>query len=71
MRLAAASHTVLLSYWLAPERSYLWVVTARGIAQFTLPPEGRIQTLVEQHNRAIANLQNPLGHRTGSRETVV
>ncbi|MBI2680418.1 MAG: CHAT domain-containing protein [Candidatus Solibacter usitatus] len=58
--LAAASHSILLSYWLAPERSYLWVVSGRGVAQFTLPPEARVQTLVEQHNRAIANLQDPL-----------
>ncbi len=60
VKLARATNTALLSYWLAPERSYLWAVTARGVTQFVLPAESRIDTLVEQHRRAIEGLEDPL-----------
>lgn len=62
VQLARATNTALLSYWLAPERSYLWVVTANGVSQFVLPADSRINALVEQHRRAIEGLQNPLSN---------
>ena len=60
VRLARETRTILLSYWLAPERSYLWAATAKGVSQFTLPPESQINALIEQHERAIQNLEDPL-----------
>jgi CHAT domain-containing protein len=59
VRLARETKTVLLSYWLAPERSYMWAVTAKGVSQFPLPRESEINALVEQHQRAIQNLEDP------------
>ncbi len=60
VRLARESGTVLLSYWLAPNRSYLWAVTAKGVSQFVLPAEPVINALVEQHRKAVENLRDPL-----------
>jgi CHAT domain-containing protein/Tfp pilus assembly protein PilF len=60
IRLARETECVLLSYWLAPKRSYMWAVTPRGIWQFILPGEPEINTLIEQHRRSIENLQDPL-----------
>jgi CHAT domain-containing protein len=69
VELARATNTLLLSYWLAPERSYLWAVTASGVSQFVLPAESRINQLVEQHRHAIEALQDPLSEgSTASRE---
>jgi CHAT domain-containing protein/tetratricopeptide (TPR) repeat protein len=60
VRLARQTGTVLLSYWLAPQRSYVWAVTAKGVSQFVLPGEDKINVLVERHQRAIQELQDPL-----------
>jgi CHAT domain-containing protein/tetratricopeptide (TPR) repeat protein len=60
-RLAAESGTVFLSYWLAPARSYLWVVTPARVQLFTLPPAKDIESLVRQHQATIDNvLSDPL-----------
>ena len=60
VRLARETGTVLLSYWLAPERSYVWAVTGKGVSQFVLPRENDINGLVERHQRAIQELKDPL-----------
>ena len=58
---ARRSGAVLLSYWLAPTRSYLWIVTARGIQSVPLPPAARIEALVRAHQATIAGaFGNPL-----------
>lgn len=60
-RLAAESGSVFLSYWLAPARSYLWVVTAARVQFVTLPPAKEIESLVRQHQATIDNvLADPL-----------
>ncbi len=60
VRLSRDSGSVLLSYWLAPKQSYLWAVTAKGIAQFVLPGEAAINALIEQHRKAVEDLRDPL-----------
>ncbi len=60
VRLARESGCVLLSYWLAPNRSYLWAVTGKGVSQFVLPAEPAINALIEQHRTSIENLRDPL-----------
>lgn len=60
-RVAATSGTVLLSYWLGPSRSYLWVVTGDRVQCLRLPAAGEIETLVRQYQGMIDNaLANPL-----------
>ncbi len=58
--LARRSRTVLLSYWLAPRRSFLWVITPAGLATFVLPPEAAIAQRVEAYRRAVDGLRDPL-----------
>ena len=57
---ARSSHQVLLSYWLGPKQSRLWVITAAKVTPFTLPSESRIRELVESYRAAIENLRDPI-----------
>jgi CHAT domain-containing protein len=67
-RMAAQSNAVLLSYWLAPVRSYVWVVTGSGIRCLPLPPGKEIEKLTREHQSTIQNaLADPLaGNDTAS-----
>jgi CHAT domain-containing protein/Tfp pilus assembly protein PilF len=62
--LARASHSILLSYWLAPDRSFLWVITPNKVTTLQLPPKARIEALVNAYAGAIEGLHDPL--REGS-----
>ncbi|HTC94660.1 MAG TPA: CHAT domain-containing protein [Terriglobales bacterium] len=61
--------TVVLSYWLAPEHSYLWAVTASRIEMYVLPPESEIEQAVHSYRAALAGprdvreTQNASGQR--------
>jgi hypothetical protein len=60
-RLARDSNTVFLSYWLAPSRSYVWIVGPDSIEMRDLPPSGEIDRLVAEHRKTIASaLADPL-----------
>lgn len=63
-KLASSSGAILFSYWLAPRRSYLWVVTPARVSQFELPPQAQIESLTRDYNKAIRQLRDPL--REGS-----
>ncbi len=58
--LARRSHAVLLAYWLAPRRSFLWVVTPTGLTTFTLPAADKVTQLTDAYARAITALEDPL-----------
>lgn len=63
-RLAFANKTVLLSYWLAPKRSFLWVVSGAGVRRIDLPPAPEIEAAVRDYSGVLANaLVNPLAGR--------
>jgi CHAT domain-containing protein/Tfp pilus assembly protein PilF len=57
---ARSSNSILLSYWLAPDRSFLWAVTPTAITLHELPPEKRIAALVEEYGTLLENLRDPL-----------
>jgi len=59
-KLARASKTALLSYWLAPGRSLLWVVTPDRVQTFELPGQSEIGRLVAAYQGAIEGLRDPL-----------
>ncbi len=59
-RIAAAAHATLLSYWLAPDHSYLWVVTPARIVLRTLPEESAIRRLVVSYRNYLEDLNDPL-----------
>jgi CHAT domain-containing protein len=52
---AAALHATILSYWLAPQASYLWVVTPKDFAAITLPEAGEITKIAEAYRQSVAN----------------
>ncbi len=43
----------LLSYWIAPRRGWLWVVTPREVRWFSLPPEEELSRLLERHQKLV------------------
>jgi len=65
-RIARASNTVLLSYWLAPKRSFLWIVSGTSVRRIDLPPAPEIEAAVRDYRAMLANaIVNPLaGHDT-------
>lgn len=46
-------NSVVLSYWLKPERSYLWVVTPKRVQLFPLPPQSEIDAAVDEYRKAL------------------
>lgn len=63
---AQKSHTVLLSYWLAPRRSFVWVIASGRISRLELPPAREIAGLVEKHNSLVSQAGDPLAHNDAS-----
>jgi len=59
-REARASGAVLLSYWVAPRRSLLWVIDSSGLHSFALPPEEEIASQVRRYDDAIQRGDNPI-----------
>src|SRR6185437_3626295 len=67
---AEISHATLLFYWLAPQRSYLWVIRAGGSEVIPLPGQPQIDQdvrsyrhLLEQEKRDPLAAPNPVGKR--------
>jgi CHAT domain-containing protein len=64
-RIARASGAVILSYWLAPEGSHVWVVTKDRIHRESLAPQEGIAKLIDDHRTIIEDrVADPLttGH---------
>lgn len=60
-RVAARTKTTLLSYWLAPRRSFLWVITGTGIRRVDLPPAAEIEAAVREYRALVDNsMTNPI-----------
>ena len=57
---ARSSKHILLSYWLGPKQSRLWVITPTKFETFTLPAESRIRELVDSYRTAIGDLRDPI-----------
>lgn len=59
-RALQATNSILLSYWLAPRRSFLWMIDGVNLHVVTLPPEAEIASRVRQYSDAIMSGANPL-----------
>ncbi|HSR66952.1 MAG TPA: CHAT domain-containing protein [Acidobacteriota bacterium] len=55
---ARRSDSVFLSYWLGPERSWLWEVTAQGIDVHEIPNRARIADWVERYQDSVIRERN-------------
>lgn len=54
--IAKSANVTVLSYWLAPERSFLFVVTPQGVQHFVLPPAKAINDAVDAYQKDFDNL---------------
>jgi CHAT domain-containing protein len=52
---ASAMHATILSYWLAQDNSYLFVITPDRFEAFTLPGAAAISSLVDSQRRTIVS----------------
>jgi len=51
----AKKHEIILAYWLAPEKSFLWIVTPSDCRQFPLPSKQAIDENVRLYQEAVTN----------------
>lgn len=58
--LAARTGSILLSYWLGPRRTYVWVVSPSRVDFVELSDTARISKLVDTHRVQIENLKDPV-----------
>lgn len=56
--------SVVLSYWLAPARSFLFVRSSGRLHWFSLPPEGNIRRLVEAYSNTLLAVEDPREQRS-------
>ncbi len=52
-KLAASANASLLSFWIAPNRSFAWLITAQGVERFELPAAPEIQTLADSYRKVL------------------
>ncbi|MEK6374637.1 MAG: CHAT domain-containing protein [Acidobacteriota bacterium] len=64
---ARIHHATILSYWLAPKRSLLWVITADGVSVVTLPPGAAIDGLIDAYRDEILSRTASLDSARGAR----
>jgi CHAT domain-containing protein len=57
---ARQSGTTFVSYWLAPVRSFMWVITPKGQKFFVLPPKSEIEQLVQSYQAIVDASRDPL-----------
>ena len=59
---ARESHTVILSYWLAPSplRSAVWAIGSGRLSRFDLPPGKEIAALVQKYTEIVTHGGDPL-----------
>jgi CHAT domain-containing protein len=58
---ARKTGSVLLSFWLAPQRSFVWAIKADGIQMHLLPPRKEIADLIRDYQNTVdTRQQDPL-----------
>jgi CHAT domain-containing protein len=58
---ARRARTCVLTFWLAPQGSYAWLIRPDGVRRIALPPEPEVQALVTAYRRVVEHsVQDPL-----------
>ncbi len=58
---ARASQASILSFWIAPKRSFAWLITAHGVKRFDLPPAAEVEELVTAYREVVEHsIADPL-----------
>jgi CHAT domain-containing protein len=52
-RLSQTTSSLLISFWLAPERSFAWLITPREVRRFSLPPASEIESLIAAYRNSV------------------
>jgi CHAT domain-containing protein len=70
---ARKMNSVVLSYWLKPGRSYLWVVTPLKVELFPLPGQDEIDAAVQEYRKALFSPRQDAANAPGQKlyETLV
>lgn len=55
-----SKNRAVLAYWLAPEQSFLWLVTPSQVQIFFLPDKRKIDNKIEEYQKTITGLDDPL-----------
>jgi CHAT domain-containing protein/Tfp pilus assembly protein PilF len=56
-QIAADRDAVILSYWLTPERSYVWTITASSIEVTPLPAAAAMESALDAYSQEMLNLR--------------
>jgi|SRR5579872_416815 len=60
-QLARETNTSIISFWLAPKRSFAWLIDKTGVQRFDLPPESEIERLVTAYREIVEHpLRDPI-----------
>ena len=60
-RVARGAHASILSFWLAPRRSFAWLITSDGVERFELPGSDAIEKLVTNYRETVEHsVRDPL-----------
>jgi CHAT domain-containing protein len=67
---ASSANSIILFYWIAPDRSYLWLISGSGIKSFDLPQMDQTlhdaasyRYLIEEEKRDLLQDQSVVGRR--------
>ena len=52
-RLAQTTNSSVISFWLAPQRSFAWLITPREVRRFILPPQFEIASLIATYRNSV------------------
>ena len=66
VQIAARLNSVMLSYWLGPQKSYLWAVTGKQVSLFELPGAVVIDSLVHAYRRDLEASRDVLASENAS-----
>jgi CHAT domain-containing protein len=65
-QLSRETRSVLVSYWLGREASFLWVTTSAGVEQFRLPPQAEIEAMLDEYQRVVESPRDVLRDASGT-----
>ena len=64
---ARTSKAALLSVWIAPKRSFAWLITGSGVRRFDLPPAAEVEALVTGYRNVVEHsVADPLTDASAS-----
>ncbi len=67
--LARSADCSFLTFWIAPKRSFAWLIAANGMQRFDLPPAAEIEELVSRYRGVVEHsLTDPIASHDRSAE---